>query len=133
MVPSVDDSGPAVLVRARTRSCVPTACTGCGMLSGRCHSRYVRGLAHASSGDRPVLIELSARRLFCENTAGVKATFAERVPGLTAHSQRHAPAPAGGRSCGGWWRAGDAADPERRVLAVHRPLAADADTAACPS
>ncbi|MFF4527622.1 ISL3 family transposase, partial [Streptomyces bluensis] len=91
LVSSVDVSGPVVVVRARTRSLAPTPCTGCGTPSGWCHSRYVRRLGDTSLGDRPVLIELSVRRLYCENAACEKVTFAEQVPGLTVRYQRRTP------------------------------------------
>ncbi|MDX3315040.1 hypothetical protein P1S61_39495 [Streptomyces sp. ME08-AFT2] len=38
-----------------------------------------------------MLIELSVRRLNCENTACVKVTFAEQAPGLTVRYQRRTP------------------------------------------
>ena len=38
-----------------------------------------------------MLIELSVRRLYCENTACEKVTFAEQVPGLTVRYQRRTP------------------------------------------
>jgi transposase len=38
-----------------------------------------------------VLIELSVRRLYCENAACGKVTFAEQVPGLTVRYQRRTP------------------------------------------
>ncbi|MGK3945269.1 ISL3 family transposase [Streptomyces caeruleatus] len=78
-------------MRARTRSLAPAPCTGCGTPSGWCHSRYVRRLGDASLGGRPVLIELSVRRLYCENAACGKVTFAEQVPGLTVRYQRRTP------------------------------------------
>ncbi|MEU2562318.1 transposase family protein [Streptomyces longispororuber] len=81
LVASVDGLGPVVVVRARTRACAPTACTGCVTPSGWCHSRCVRRLADVSVGGRPVLIELSVRRMYCENAACGKVTFAEQVPG----------------------------------------------------
>ncbi|MGW1327371.1 transposase family protein [Streptomyces antibioticus] len=91
LVLSVDGSGPVVVVRARTRSFTPASRTGCGRPSGWCHSRYVRRLADASLGGRPVLIELSVRRLYCENAACAKLTFVEQVPGLTVRYQRRTP------------------------------------------
>ncbi|MFD9824877.1 hypothetical protein [Streptomyces violascens] len=41
------------------------------------HSRYVRHLTDAALGGRPVRISLSVRRLYCENPACPKVTFAE--------------------------------------------------------
>ncbi|WP_406280090.1 transposase family protein [Streptomyces sp. NBC_00191] len=70
-----------MVVRARTRSLAPARCTGCGTPSGWCHSRYVRRFGDTSLGGRPVLIELSVRRLYCENASCGKVTFAEQVPG----------------------------------------------------
>ncbi|GCD32298.1 transposase [Streptomyces chrestomyceticus JCM 4735] len=42
-------------------------------------------------GGRPVRIDLSVRRLYCENPACPKRTFAEQVPGLTVRYQRRTP------------------------------------------
>ncbi|MFI1409840.1 transposase family protein [Streptomyces sp. NPDC020707] len=87
---SVDVPGP-VMVRARTRTRAPAACTGCGVVSARVHSRYERHLADAAVGGRPVRIDLSVRRLYCENPACAKRTFAEQVEGLTVRYQRRTP------------------------------------------
>ncbi|WP_231591251.1 ISL3 family transposase [Saccharothrix sp. ST-888] len=91
LVVSVDVSDAVVAVRARTRSGVPAACTGCGQLTEWCHSRYVRHLADVALGGRPLRIDLSVRRLYCENSACPKVTFAEQVPGLTVRYQRRTP------------------------------------------
>lgn len=91
LVVSVDVSDAVVTVRARTRSGTPAGCTGCGQLSAWCHSRYVRRLADVTLGGRPLRIELSVRRLYCENPACPKVTFAEQVPGLTVRYQRRTP------------------------------------------
>ncbi|WP_405533430.1 transposase family protein [Streptomyces avidinii] len=56
-------------VRARTRSCEAAACTGCGQLSEWCHSRYARRLADVTLAGRPLRIDLSVRRLYCEMPA----------------------------------------------------------------
>ncbi|WP_435886763.1 ISL3 family transposase [Streptomyces microflavus] len=91
LVVSVDFSNPGVAVHARTRSDVPSGCTGCGQLSEWCHSRYIRRLTDVSLGGRPVRIDLSVRRLYCENPTCPKATFAEQVAGLTVRYQRRTP------------------------------------------
>ncbi|WP_436843764.1 ISL3 family transposase [Streptomyces hundungensis] len=88
---SVEVSGAAVTVGARTRSGEPARCTGCGQLSTWCHSRYVRSLADVTLAGRPLRVELSVRRLYCENTTCPKVTFAEQVPGLTTRYQRRTP------------------------------------------
>ncbi|MGW8890077.1 ISL3 family transposase [Streptomyces sp. NPDC055749] len=88
---SVDTSGSVVVIEARTRSRVPAGCSGCGVVSDWTHSRYVRHLADAAFGGRPVRIDLSVRRLYCENGSCPKVTFAEQVPGLTVRYQRRTP------------------------------------------
>ncbi|WP_244283323.1 ISL3 family transposase [Streptomyces flavidovirens] len=90
-VVSAEVFGAVVAVRARTRSGVPARCTGCGRLSAWCHSRYARHLADVTLGGRPLRIELSVRRLYCENATCPKRTFAEQVPGLTVRYQRRTP------------------------------------------
>lgn len=88
---SVDATGPVVIVRARTRDDVSAPCTGCGITSDWVHSRYVRRLGDWAIGGRPVRIELSVRRLYCENPACLKVTFAEQTRGLTVRYQRRTP------------------------------------------
>ncbi|MEV7863008.1 hypothetical protein AB0O86_30430 [Streptomyces hirsutus] len=61
------------------------------MPSAWTHSRYVRHLVDAALGGRPVRIDLSVRRLYCENSACPKMTFAEQVPGLAVRYQRRTP------------------------------------------
>ncbi|MFJ2746241.1 ISL3 family transposase [Streptomyces sp. NPDC087440] len=88
---SVEVSDAVVAVRARTRSAVPAGCTGCGKLSTWCHSRYSRRLSDVTLAGKPLLIDLSVRRLYCENTMCTKVTFAEQVTGLTVRYQRRTP------------------------------------------
>ncbi|MFD7541253.1 ISL3 family transposase [Streptomyces sp. NPDC059819] len=88
---SGDVSDAVVVVQARTRSADPAECTGCGQLSDWCHSRYVRRLADVTLAGRPVLIDLSVRRLYCENASCPKVTFAEQIAGLTVRYQRRTP------------------------------------------
>ncbi|WP_433544649.1 transposase family protein (plasmid) [Streptomyces sp. CA-294286] len=79
------------MVRARTRARAPAGCTGCGTLSEWVHSRYERRPADHPMGGREVRIDLSVRRLYCENPACPKQTCAEQVPGLTIRYQRRTP------------------------------------------
>ncbi|MEV2236383.1 ISL3 family transposase [Streptomyces phaeochromogenes] len=90
-VVSVDATAPVVLVQARTRDEGPARCTGCGITSDRVHSRYVRHLADRAIGGRAVRIGLSVRRLYCQNPACPKVTFAEQIDGLTVRYQRRTP------------------------------------------
>jgi transposase len=71
------------------------ACPSCSRSSRRVHSRYQRRLADAAIGGRRVVIRLQVRRLFCDNPACGKKTFAEQVPGLTARYARKTPLLAG--------------------------------------
>ncbi|MGW9211320.1 hypothetical protein ACWGR4_30630 [Embleya sp. NPDC055664] len=51
----------------------------------------MRHLADTAVGGRPVRIDLSVRRLYCENPSCPKVTFAEQVPGWTERCQRRTP------------------------------------------
>ena len=66
-------------------------CSSCGQASRRVHSRYERRLADAAIGGRRVVIGLQVRRLFCDDPACGKRTFAEQVPGLTVRYGRKTP------------------------------------------
>jgi transposase len=81
-----------VRIEACTREGVAVACPGCGRPSDWEHSRYVRHLADEAVGGRPVVIDLSVRRLYCENPECAKSTFVEQVDGLTVRYQRRTPA-----------------------------------------
>lgn len=67
-------------------------CSGCGQPPDWDHSRYVRHVADEAIGGRPVLIDVSVRRLYCENPGCAKTTFVEQVDGLTERYQRRTPA-----------------------------------------
>ncbi|MGW2557388.1 ISL3 family transposase [Streptomyces sp. NPDC001635] len=79
-------------ITARTRDDIPAACPACGQSSDWVHSRYERHVADEAVGGRSVVIDLSVRRLYCENPACEKITFAEQVTGLTRRYQRRTPA-----------------------------------------
>ncbi|MGH4036074.1 ISL3 family transposase [Actinomycetota bacterium Odt1-20B] len=81
-----------IRIAASTRDGVSCACPGCGQSSSWVHSRYVRHIADEAVGGRPVMIDLSVRRLYCESPACSKATFVEQVTGLTERYQRRTPA-----------------------------------------
>jgi transposase len=81
-----------IRVAARTHDAVVASCPGCGQDSDWEHSRYVRHVADESVGGRPVIIDLSVRRLYCENPDCPKVTFVEQVDGLTVRYQRRTPA-----------------------------------------
>ncbi|MER5635416.1 ISL3 family transposase [Kitasatospora sp. NPDC002227] len=54
-------------------------------------ARHGRKIADAPVGTQPVLIELSVRRLFCDNSGCARVTFAEQVEGLTSRYGRRTP------------------------------------------
>ncbi|MFD7004301.1 ISL3 family transposase [Streptomyces mirabilis] len=80
-----------VVIEASTPEHVPALCPGCGAPSDRVHSRYGRNLADTPCGGRGVVIELSVRRLFCDNEGCRRVTFAEQVEGLTCRYGRRTP------------------------------------------
>jgi len=76
-------------VHLLARTCASEAArTGCGVVSGRMHSRYQRQLADTASGGQEVLVDLQGRRFFCGNPGCAKTTFAEQVPGLATRYGR---------------------------------------------
>ncbi|MFE5698968.1 transposase family protein, partial [Streptomyces erythrochromogenes] len=83
LVTVVVESG-VLRIAASTKDGTAAVCPGCGTLSMRVHSRYGRRIADAPVGTHPVLIELSVRRLFCDNSGCARVTFAEQVEGLTS-------------------------------------------------
>lgn len=80
-------AGSTVRIEAATGE-DPVACSGCGMLSARVHSRYRRQLSDTSITGREVIIGLRVRRLFCGNSGCGKTTFTEQVPQLAARHAR---------------------------------------------
>ncbi|WP_338017475.1 ISL3 family transposase [Streptomyces adustus] len=78
-------------IAASTKDGTAAVCPECGTLSTRVHSRYGRTIADAPVGTQPVLIELSVRRLFCDNSNCARVTFAEQVEGLTSRYGRRTP------------------------------------------
>src|SRR5258708_4971313 len=86
-----------IRISARTRD-VPVVCPGCGCPSGWEHSRYVRHVADEAVGGRPMVVDLSVRRMHCENPRCPKSTFAEQVGGVTVPSHPPPPAPQAART-----------------------------------
>jgi transposase len=73
----------AITLVARTSSRV-APCPMCGKRSARVHSRYTRTLADLPWQGIPVSVRLRVRRFFCDEGAGHRAIFAERLPGVAA-------------------------------------------------
>jgi len=91
-VDEVQASQALIRIVARTRPDRVAVCPGCGQASDWEHSRYVRHVADEAIGGRPVVVDLSVRRLYCENPHCPKQTFVEQVDGLTRRYQRRTPA-----------------------------------------
>src|SRR5262249_423928 len=79
--------GTGIRIEASTISPRAT-CSGCGVESGRVHSRYVRRLADTGIGGRLVLLILAGRRFFWDQAGCAKKTFVEQVPGVTTRYGR---------------------------------------------
>ncbi|MFJ9179433.1 ISL3 family transposase [Streptomyces sp. NPDC102360] len=92
LVETVDTGGSLVRIAVRTPDARLVDCPGCGQPSEWDHSRYVRHVADEAIGGRPVMIDISVRRLYCENPDCTKGTFVEQVGGLTERYQRRTPA-----------------------------------------
>ena len=71
----IDEGGVAAAARSRD---IGSACTGCGKVSRRVHSRYVRSLSDLPAHGRRVRIALTVRRFRCGNDACPREIFAER-------------------------------------------------------
>jgi transposase len=91
-VDRVEASGDLLRIAARTRDDAAAVCPECGTESDWVHSRYVRHVADEAVGGRAVVINLSVRRLYCENSDCPKTTFAEQVTGVTVRYQLRIPA-----------------------------------------
>lgn len=92
VVESVDVEKDMLVVTARTRA-APAECPGCGQWSAWEHSRYVRHLGDEAVSGRAVRIDMSVRRLHCENAACPKVTFVEQAGGLTVRDDAPAHLP----------------------------------------
>jgi transposase len=81
-----------VRVSARTRDGLPAPCPTCTTTSTWQHSRYTRRVTDEAVGGRPLVVELSVRRLYCRTVECPQVTFVEQVEGLTVRYQRRTPA-----------------------------------------
>ena len=87
VIDSVAADADGVLIRGHARA-ARSRCGRCGGESARVHSHYVRTLADAVIGGRPVAIRFTARRFFCRNPNCEAVTFVEQVPDLTIRYAR---------------------------------------------
>jgi transposase len=75
-------SGDSGVVRIVVRTCPQAAvtCPGCGADSTWEHSRYVRHVAEVPVVGRPVVIDVSVRRMYFPNPACARVTRRGRDP-----------------------------------------------------
>ncbi|MHB9861695.1 transposase family protein [Streptomyces sp. YIM S03343] len=66
-VEKAEVGGGLLRIAARTRDDASAVCPGCGTELDWVHSRYMRHVADEVVGARAVVIDLSVRRLYCEN------------------------------------------------------------------
>lgn len=59
------------------------SCPDCEFPSNHVHSCYERRLDDSPVSDQPVVIALSVRRLYCDNSLCGRRAFVEQVAGLT--------------------------------------------------
>ncbi len=71
----IEEGGVAAAARSRD---VGSTCPGCGKLSQRVHSQYVRSLSDLPAHDRRVSIALTVRRFRWGNDVCPRGIFAER-------------------------------------------------------
>ncbi|MFE7587888.1 ISL3 family transposase [Kitasatospora sp. NPDC057512] len=90
VVEFVQQSAAEIVLHAYARA-AGGVCPRCRRSSRRVHGRYVRRLADAAIGGRPVVVELLVRRFRCLNTACAAVTFAEQIEGLTTPHARKTP------------------------------------------
>jgi transposase len=87
VIDDVEDSGEAIVVRARTRS-EAVACPGCGAETPRVHGYYERTAADVPAGGRRVVVKVRVRRLRCPALDCTVQTFREQVCGVLERYQR---------------------------------------------
>ncbi|MFE5706838.1 transposase family protein [Rhodococcus koreensis] len=83
--------GSTIRIQARSRG-DRAWCSRCDGEATRVHSRYRRQLTDTAIGGHPVLIDVRARRFFCDTTDCAATTFAEQIAGLTERWSRRTPA-----------------------------------------
>ncbi|MFC7831083.1 transposase family protein [Streptomyces sp. NPDC057375] len=88
------------MIVARTRDGTIAPCPDCDTPARRVHSRYRRRLADAALGNRPVVIDLCVRRLFCDSARCARRTFAEQT--ATHAARASGPSPTTPSAPPGW-------------------------------
>lgn len=64
------------------------SCPDCGVSSRRVHSRYGRQLDDRPVAGRPVRVQLTVRRFFCDTRTCPRRTFVEQIDGVSEPYQR---------------------------------------------
>ena len=87
VIGDVEETGEAVVVRARTRGGA-VACPGCGAETSRVHGYHERTAADVPVDGRRVLVKVRVRRMRCPALGCTVQTFREQVPGVLERYQR---------------------------------------------
>ncbi|TCO55721.1 ISL3 family transposase [Actinocrispum wychmicini] len=88
MVEKVERGQAGVRIWACAKASV-SACSSCGVESGRVHSRHDRRVADVPVAGRPVVLWLRMRRFFCDNQTCPVRTLTEQIDGvISAHARR---------------------------------------------
>jgi transposase len=87
VIDDVEDSGEAIVVRARTRS-EAVACPGCGAETSRVHGYHERTAADVPADGRRVMVKVRVRRMRCPALDCTVQTFREQVSGVLERYQR---------------------------------------------
>jgi transposase len=87
VIDDVEDTGEAIVVRARTRGGA-VACPGCGTETSRVHGYHGRTAADVPVDGRRVLVKVRVRRMRCPALGCKVQTFREQVSGVLDRYQR---------------------------------------------
>src|SRR5262249_16717775 len=80
---TVDDAAAQIMLDVTaTPACVP--CPLCDVQTTRVHSRYTRTVADVPWGAYAVRVQVRVRKFFCDNPAGPRQIFTERLPTVAA-------------------------------------------------
>jgi transposase len=81
VIEGIEDAGSLIVVRTETRD-EPTACPGCGTLTGRVHGYHGRTAADVPVDGRRVVVKVKVRRPRCPVLDCPRQTFRGQVPGI---------------------------------------------------
>ncbi|MFI1675345.1 transposase family protein [Streptomyces sp. NPDC020598] len=66
----------------------PRRCPGCGGRASRVHSAYRRRVVERPAGPLRMVVHLTVRRFFCDESSCPRKIFAEQIEGFTERCRR---------------------------------------------